>query len=148
MNQFVEVKVRGLEDLQKALEELPQKVAKKAVRSSLKEAAAIVKQYIVDFIRPNTGLMAESFVIRTRIRKDELAGTAKIMPDGKAQYPKEHKRKGGATYFRLVSTVVRFLEFGRHKHPIMTMGWEASKNKALEAIVNGIREAVEDAGKK
>jgi HK97 gp10 family phage protein len=147
--------VKGLSELQEALEELPKKIADKGLRSSLKLGAAPVKQGMVSLAPKDTGFLSENFGVRVKISRDGVSGSAFIGPQGKVDYPAflsgayrivrnaagKAKKRGKIA----VATIARFLEFGtskRSKHPFMTQAFESNKDEALQGIVAGLTDAV------
>jgi HK97 gp10 family phage protein len=159
MPDTVEFKITGLSELQAKLESLPKKVANKVLRTSLREAGQIVAKEMARQAPRETGFLAEHFGIRTSIKRADIAGIAYIGPEGKIDYPnalggyKETKNKKGKIR-RLgriaVASVARFLEFGTSKmaaRPFMTQAWDASKEQALDVLIEGIKDELESAGK-
>lgn len=157
-DEFVTVEIKGLDELQKKLEELPVKVARRGLRTTLYRAAQVVVNAIVSLAPKDTHFLSEHFNRRVSIRKDELAGSAFIGPAGKVDYPayasgayniKRGKNGKARKVGRIaVASVARFLEFGTSKmakKPFMTQGFETSKQAALDKIIEGLSEAVKDA---
>lgn len=150
------VEIKGLDELQKAMEELPLKVAKKGLRAALKAGAAPMLNGMHAGAPKKTGFMAEHFGVKLKINRDELAGSAFIGPQGKVDYPEYLSgayrivRKANGKVKKVgkiaVATIVRFFEFGTSKmakKPFMTQAFETNKEAALEAIIEKLRDAVE-----
>lgn len=149
------VEIKGLSDLQLALEDLPVKVAKHGLRSALKSGAAPIKEAMVTGAPHDTGFMSEHFDVKLKINRDELAGSAFIGPQGKIDYPAYtsgaykiirsatgRAKKVGAI---AVATIVRFFEFGTSKmskKPFMTQAFEGHKDQALANITQELTNAV------
>lgn len=158
-----EVEIKGLSELQTALEELPRKVAQRGIKKALRAGAEPIYQAIVrtaprysgvtDY--PPIGWLAEHFGTKIKLGQ-ELSGSAFIGPQGKMDYP---LYKSGA--FKLVrnkkgkmikigriavATVARFFEFGTSKmskKPWMTQAFEANKNAAVDCIAASLNETIQ-----
>jgi len=153
----VTVKITGLAELQKALEEVPKEVSKKVLRKSLTAAAKVVREAMVDHAPKDTGFLEDHFNIKFKSHKRDIAASAFIGPDGKAVYPKQlpkgmqgpNAANSRQRTIKVVS-VARFLEFGTSKmgaKPFMTQGFENAKDNALEIIIDGIKDALEESTK-
>jgi len=153
MSDDVTVNIRGLEDLQRKLEEIGHNVAKRGVRQALRAGAVPVREAMAAAAPKDSGFLSEHIDIKTRMDKDELAGAAFIGPNSKAVYPRgevarELARKLGNRFARgtkqyFAWVVARFLEFGTRKmakKPFMTQGWETSKQSALDAIIQKLKD--------
>ncbi len=148
----VTVNITGLEDLQRKLEEIAHNVAKRGVRQALRAGALPVREAMAAGAPKESGFLSEDIDIRTRMEKDELAGEAFIGPNSKAVYPtgeaaRELARKLGQRFVqgaaRTAALVARFLEFGTTrmaKRPFMTQAWETSKQSALDAIIQKLKD--------
>ena len=155
---MVTCKITGLDALQKKLEhELPAK-ARLALRIALAAGASTVREEMVadapvEEGGENQGFLEDHLVIKTTIRRNELSGTAKVGPS-QAVYPGSEKqgfklRIGGkeiSVNAKLTAARVgRFLQFGTSKmsaRPFMTQAWEASKGRALERIIQKLKETL------
>ena len=149
------VNIKGLSELQTALEEMGIKVARQGLRKALKSGASPIQEGMAVLAPKDTGLMSENFNTKIRIGRDELSGSAFIGPNGKIDYPfyasgayrvfrnaKGKMRKVGKM---AVATVVRFFEFGTSKmakKPFMTQAFESNKNAALALITNSLADTV------
>ena len=150
---MIEVKITGLDELQRVLEEMPKDVARRALRGGLKAGSEIVRQRMVENAPKASGFLSEHFNVKVRIRSNELVGTAHIGPAGKTYYPgkgaKEkgvrtgkHPNKGGLTP---VASVARFLEFGTSRmsaKPFLRPAFESTKDSVLSTIINSLRDAI------
>src|SRR5574337_615803 len=159
-NDWVTCEVKGLDELQKKLEELPHKIVAKGLRKALRAGANVFFTAMVELAPKDTGFLSQHFGSKLSMArdKDELAGTAYIGPKGKIDYPyynsgaykiKRDKKNKAHNIGRIaVATVARFLEFGVKGHvkkPFMTQAFESSKQKALDAVTTELSKAVEDA---
>ncbi len=154
----ISVEIKGLSDLQLALEELPKKIADKGLRKSLKAGGAPIKNGMVSLAPKETGFLSEHFGVRVKISRDGVSGSAFIGPQGKIDYPafasgayRLLRKAGGKLAKRgkiAVASVARFLEFGTSKmakKPFMTQAFESHQSDALDAIVKGLTTAVSEA---
>ena len=152
MSDFVTAKVTGLSELQEKIEQLKDKVAKKGLRASLRAGGNVFKNAMVALAPKETGFLSEHFGLRVSVRRDAVAGSVYIGPQGKIDYPAyasgayNIKRKDGKIkkVGRIaVATVARFLEFGTSKmskKPFMTQAFESNKQRALDAVIEKLKE--------
>jgi HK97 gp10 family phage protein len=134
-----EFKISGLEDLQKRLEELPQKVAKKDLRSVLRAGANVFKKDMVNTAPKDSGFLSEHINVTTRLRSDELAGSAFVGPNNKAVYP----ARKPSWHARTARLVAGWLEFGSSrmaKKPWLTQSFETQKEKVVAVVEEKLRE--------
>ena len=158
-NDWFEFEIKGLDQLQEKLEKLPENLARKGLRDSVKAGAQEIKDEMVALAPRDTGFLAEHFGVRTNVRIDDLAASAYVGPDGKMDYPDEgggyrqkKDRKGKLRNVGRIAvvSVARFLEFGTHKmaaRPFMTPAFENKKAGALDAIIEKLKSALEDSAK-
>jgi HK97 gp10 family phage protein len=140
----VEVKVVGLEELQKKLQDqLPQK-AKAAIRAALRDGAKVIQAAIVDEAPKDSGLLSEHIDIKTRVRGGGLTGSAFVGPSAKVTYPtSDNPRLGKGPRAKPAWLVAKFLEFGTVRmgaNPFMTRAFESNKSKATDAVIARLRE--------
>lgn len=155
-DEFVTVKITGLEELQQKLEEIPTKLAKRSLRKALRAGANVIRNAIVTLAPKDTGFLSRHFGTRISVMRDELAATAYVGPQGKIDYPLyssgayKIKRKHGKVHKvgRIaVASVARFLEFGTMKmgkKPFMTPAFEDKKSEAVDAITTELKEGLDD----
>lgn len=160
MPDIVTVNIKGLDELQKALE-AKGKEARLAVRVALNAGGGDVKREMQDGAPvedggENNGFLKEHISVKVRMR-GQTQGTAYIGPST-AAYPnrsqKPHTvsfvtrtgRKISFTAWKVTAAMVgRFLEFGTRRmpaHPWITRAWERSKGKALEHVVAKLKETL------
>ena|SRR5215469_14801679 len=81
----VEVKITGLDEIQKALEELPRQVARQIVRRTLREAGNIVKKKMVELVPRDSGLLSKHFKVSTKLlgkkTDGDIGGRVFVGPD-------------------------------------------------------------------
>ena|SRR5271166_1421169 len=160
------MEVKGMSELQQALEEVPRKVAQRGLRKALKSGAAPVQEGMVSLApkyaggdsRWPIGFLAEHFGVKIKIGREELSGSAFIGPQGKIDYPmyasgaykivRNAKNKAIKVGRIAVTTVARFLEFGTSKmgkKPFMTQAFDTRSAAALDNITASLAETVEAA---
>jgi len=151
-DQFFTVKISGLSEIQKKLEAMPQKVAKRAIRTALRKASIVVRDKIVSFAPWKTGFLAEHFNIKIRAFRNYLAAVSHIGPNSKVYYPANPNagKRGGKRKSMPVIAVAQFNEFGTVKmpaQPFVRPAFAATRDKALEIITDELRKAIEAATK-
>jgi HK97 gp10 family phage protein len=141
---LVTVEVKGLDELQRALEELVDKDGTKYVRAAVRAGATVVRNEMAQQAPKETGFTSEHIDIKTKKQRGEaLAVSALIGPNSKLIRPADQDRTKGKTAGlpRTASFIAKVLEFGRRgRKPFMTQAWESSKTKALDAIVAKLKE--------
>jgi HK97 gp10 family phage protein len=160
MSEWVTTEIKGLDELQRKLEAMPEKVAKKGLRAALRAGGSIMTSAFAAFAPRLTGFLSEHFAMKISVRGDDIAGSAYVGPDGKMDYPdddkgtyrvKTDKRGRARNVGRIaVASVARFLEFGTSKmsaRPFMTPAWESHKEIVRDEIIAKLGEAVEEAAK-
>ena len=157
MSEYVTVEIKGLAELQKALENKKERAAKVCVGKALRAGATVMRDAIVALAPHSTGFLASHFGIRVSLRRDALAGSAFVGPQGKVDYPLEgleggyksiKNKKGKVTKIGriAVATVARFLEFGTSrmaKKPFMTSAFESTKQKSVDAMTEKLKELLQ-----
>lgn len=140
---YVSIEVKGLDELQKALEDLVDKDGNKYVRAAVNAGGNVVKDRIVQNAPKDSGLLADHIDKRTRKQKGEaLAISALIGPNSKEVIHKQAKGKTSGLP-RTAAAIAKMLEFGTKKmpkKPFMSQAWESSKQEALDALVAKLRE--------
>lgn len=158
-NGQVTVEVKGLDILEKKLEQLPFIVARKGLRGALRKGGNVFKQGMVNGAPVDTGFLSKHFGVRIKMERNELAGTAYIGPQGKIDYPDDAKgsyrlKKVGKKVKKIgrvaVATVARFLEFGTSKmgkRPFMTQAYETQKQNVLDVVTKELADAIDEAAR-
>ena len=153
----VTIKIEGLDQLQRTLETLPRNVARKVLRTSLREAADELRERISSSAPRESGFLASHFDVRLRVKSNELAASAYVGPESKVYYPDvgdrrvgtrtgKHPQKGGVLP---VVSVARFVEYGTSKmpaRPFMRPAFESVKDTMLNMIIQGIKDALAEFG--
>jgi HK97 gp10 family phage protein len=138
MSNTVTFEIKGLDELQKKLQqEMPDK-ARKAIRDALRVGGGDILRAAkdaapVDADGKDAGFLRDNIGVKTKIFKGELAGYALIGPTD-ATYPGRGITAG---------LVGRWLEFGtKHIAPRawLTKAYERTKQQALDHIIEKFRE--------
>jgi HK97 gp10 family phage protein len=144
MSSPIEVKITGLDEIQKKLQdELPRKAAN-AMRAALRDGAKILQSAIVQEAPKDSGLLSEHIDVRTRVRGGGLSGSAFVGPNSKVTYPTSDKpRPGKGPRAKPAWLVAKFLEFGTVRmgaNPFMTRAFMSNQQKAIDAVIARLRE--------
>lgn len=154
----IEFKINGLAELERALEEMPRKAARRIVRQ---EATAAVQPW-ADEIRSNVrrgphhtaagqvdfDVIANNIVQRTTVRQD-LSATVKVGPARKVG----NYNLFWVLWLELTGRRAGTGPSGRHypampAYPFIRPAFESQKNAVLDRFVSGIRSALEAVGLK
>jgi HK97 gp10 family phage protein len=165
MQDIVTVKITGLDEIQKKLEEELPKDARLALRIGLSAGAGDIKQAMVDAAPveadgENAGFLRDNLKVKTIIKRNELAGVA-IVGATEAVYPGREGKLGRVSFKTVTGRIVnfvskhagqvtaarvaRYLEFGTSKmsaKPFMTPAFESTKETAFAHVVEKLREAL------
>jgi len=146
MRDTVTVSVSGLSEFQQKLEELSDKAGTQTIRAALRAGGTEVKNEMV-LLAPhgetNTLAGPKNFDVKTRKQSGlALAMTAFIGPNGRRGI---YRRDKGDTKGlpRTAAFICKLLEWGsatRAKRPFCTQAFEVSTGKALDAIINTLKE--------
>lgn len=159
----VTCEMKGLSELQEALEQLPHKVAQRGIKKALRAGAEPIYQTIVATAPryaggaggPPIGWLASHFGTKVKLGS-ELSGSAFIGPQGKIDYPmyasgafriiRNAKGKAKQIGRVAVASVARFFEFGTSKmakKPFMTQAFETKKTVAVDAMASSLDETIQ-----
>jgi HK97 gp10 family phage protein len=164
MSNVVTVNIKGLDELQKKLDELPKSASNKILRTTLMEAGETMREKEVEEAPEHTGFLKEHFDIKVRVKRKDVAATVMVGPSSRVYYPDRGKEMRDEKGRRLVATgkyatagaqvpvvsVARFAEFGTVHEPgdaFMTRAFESIKDELLANITDGIAKALEEAAK-
>ena len=151
------IKVEGLKELEKALHQLPAKLAQKHLRRGVARMGKVVRDAIRARAPVKTGQLKRNIV---HVRSRRLSGNGretynvlvrtkrKKYADNRAnrragKVGKSYTVEGDAYYWK-------YLEFGSSKisaRPFMRPGFEASKTQALEAMQKLLKESLDELAK-
>lgn len=119
-NSFATVNTKGIEEIQKALKELPNNIQKNVVYGAVRVSSSVIAKEAKSNVPVKTGALKESIrVVRRRSTKDNEVYYS-VVP---------HRKKGG--------WYGHFVEFGTsHSAPnrFMTKAYEVAGPKALDTM--------------
>lgn len=156
---MISVKIDGLKELQKALEQLPKEIQGRPLRSAVSAAAKVVVDDVKSRVPVGETGNLKTAVYRYRSRRNSATGRETFfvgIRQGKAQYKdtaynrrkgrvgKSYKTAGEAYYWR-------FLEFGTAKmqaRPFLRPAFEAQKSRAVEVMKERLGKAIQTQAKK
>lgn len=147
---MLEVKLKGFEELQKALSELPDKIERNIVRAALRAAAKVTEAEAKRLVPVRTGKLRDSIRVSTRLVKGSPKATitaggrkkgapfyAHLVEFGaKAHFIKPKKAKS-----LFIAGVLRdgVNHPGARKHPFMRPALDASTQAAILAFGNTVK---------
>jgi HK97 gp10 family phage protein len=142
---FVEAKIEGLDQIAANLHALGDDIERRILRKAVQAGINVMAEEVLARTPTDTGLLKQSIQTTVKVEKE---GGAAI----------------GAVGFGWQSHIARWIEFGHRivghkpnkkdtgKHvparPFMRPGFDASKNKAVEAFTETMREEIEKAASK
>jgi HK97 gp10 family phage protein len=136
----VTVKIKGLDELEKKLYDLPSKFAKRAMRGALKPAASIWKEEIAATAPEKTGWLKSQAAVSIKLSAKEESGTA-LVGFTKKQNP---ERLGKEKHTPSAANEAFWYEMGTFRQkaqPFMRRAYESMKEKVLETFVAKLKEA-------
>jgi HK97 gp10 family phage protein len=143
MSDFLEVKISGLDELQKSLEQLGDKAGLKTLRAAGRAGGEAIRDEMVLQAPKDSGLLAEHHDVKTRKQRGEpLALTVTIGPNNKTVIHKQDKgRTAGLP--RTARALAAMLEWGTSKmvkKPYLTRAYEVAKTKAVDRVIEVLKE--------
>lgn len=147
----IELQVKGLKELAAALNELPTKLAGRALGDSVKAAAVLVQNQARSNVAKDTGHLQKSIVAYRKKGSNDKDITYQVGVTMKKKYPKGGKRKGW-NYILHGSNAIqpayywRFLEFGTAKmaaKPFLRNAFVQRSGQSLALIKKMLAAAVE-----
>ncbi|HUC30019.1 MAG TPA: hypothetical protein VMR80_10560 [Candidatus Acidoferrum sp.] len=163
-NDAVTCEVKGLDQLQAALEDLGDKQAKAIVRDATRAGG---KAAVDAFVQSAGGVHGEpgemlrnpmSWKMRYKSIRDALAGSVKISATG--TLPETHKGTGRGIqpkdrlYHRSLAYLVKLLELGSgggayrgQRYPVMTSAFDSNQQNILDKMIAVIQAKLERVGK-
>lgn len=156
---MISVKVEGLAELRKALEELPKEIQGRPLRSAVSAAAGLIRDKAKQAAPVGETGNLKSAIYRYRSRRNSATGKETFfvgIRQGKAQYKdtainrrkgrvgKKYNTQGEAYYWR-------FLEFGTakmQKKPFLRPAFDENKEAAVELMKQRMRRAIDNQVKK
>lgn len=139
-NEFFRIEVTGFRELERALLELPNAVAKSVLRKALKKAGAPVVDAAQSLAPRATGALAESIEVKSSLVRRQ----------------RRRRRKQGDVELFIGATWptgahAHLLEFGTSKmakRPFLRPAWDANKGRVLDIFQNELRIAIVKAARR
>lgn len=146
------VQIQGLEQLRRALRDLPEKVQQRQLASSVAAGARVVLKEARALVRVDTGLLQRMLRATRGKRRDSEASAFVTVRRLSKKKISEYKRVTGkkASTNPMDPFYWSILEFGkstRTAHPFIRPAFAASKEEAAKVIVTKLREGVEKEGR-
>ncbi len=149
----LEVKILGLDVLEKKLEAMPDKMSQHVLRVALTKAGQILRAAMAFHAPKDTAFLSEHFNVKGKVKRKGVEGSVFVGPQGGIDYPKNGKyrmlkNRRGKEYAsgRIpVVAVAGFLERGTMKmgkRPFMTQAFDATKKLLLDTIIQGIKDGI------
>jgi len=138
----IQVKIEGLDELKKALDQLPKELHKGPLRSAVSAGAKVVQERARTLAPEDTGTLKRA-IYRTRSREGSSA--VQEMAIVGIRYGRRFRKRGlDAWYWR-------FLEFGTSKmqaQPFLRPAFDSTIQQQIEAIKVRLAKAIERAAEK
>lgn len=112
-----EVRVKGLADLNKFLQQLPAKIEQNILRGALREGAKVIETHAKANVPVDTGRLRESIRVSVRARRGRV--TASIKAGGPTKKRIGTKKSGGVSVQYDNAYYAKWVEFGTAAHKIM-----------------------------
>jgi len=148
---MIEIEIKGAAELERKLMQFGPKVAKKVVRSTMREGAKIVRQKTKQLAPVKSGDLKKSIVTRTAKQNWRSRGTFALLQQlNTARYPKliKHTKKG-IRYFYPAA-----IEYGRAASgdaggrkvvaakSFIRQGFNETKDRATAKILTSMRQGI------
>lgn len=130
---MIEIKIEGMEGLQKAFAVLPKELHAKALKPAVSAAAAVVRKQAKANAPVDEGTLRKA-IYQTRSRSE--SGTFQETAIVGVRFGRKYRRRGQDAWYW------RFLEFGTVKmpaRPFLRPAFESTKQQQLDAIVTRLR---------
>lgn len=150
------VEIKGLAELDKALQELPKRIAKNALRAAVWAGAAVVRDRAKDMAPVYHGKVSEGHpppgtlrraIAQRRSQSDSTATRETVLVYVRQAVNGSVGQKGVKAYSRTDGYYWRWVEFGtstQAAHPFMRPAFEASKEAAVEAMAAKLAARIQD----
>jgi HK97 gp10 family phage protein len=146
------IKVEGLKDFERAMKEIPEKVAKKYLRGAVSQMGIVVRDAVRANAPVETGLLRRNIIYtRSRSMSGEGRESVSVMVRQKTKRYSDNRSnrragKAGKTYKVDGDAYYwKFLEFGTSKmpkRPFFRQAFEGSKMEAIEAFKNRLQKVL------
>jgi HK97 gp10 family phage protein len=166
MGKFVQIKIEGLAELNRALQALPGKLENRTLTSALYAGAKIIRDDAKERTPVDTGFLKNQ-IIMWRVKKSEhqYADQVQVGVRLKARFNKKTKslrasdvtirrrrlRNGQIVEKKYPAFYWRFLEFGTSKmqaRPFLRPAFEAKKEQAANRIKERLRQTLDEIANK
>lgn len=137
--------IEGLDELKKAFNLLPQRVAAKAASKSVREGAKVIQKAAKAKVPVDTGNLKRSIAIKVLNKKRDAMEVVAIIGPGAGHFSKKKQTRTGDGFYGF------FVECGTKKmkaQPFMRPAYDESKIEAQQAIMDIIGEAIETEAQK
>lgn len=139
---MIDMKVEGLADLLKALNELPKELHRGPLRSAVSAAAKVVQDEAKANAPVDTGVLQKA-IYRTRSR----SGSSRVQETAivGVRFGRKYRKRGMDGFY------MPWVEFGTSKmaaRPFMRPAFDTTKTQQLEAMKTRLARAIQRAAKK
>ena len=155
MAEFESVQVQGLDQLAKALRELPQRVARNGMRAAVYAGAKVIRDEAklqapvatgdLGANQPPRGTLKRSVIMK---QIPELSGTQKQTFFVTVRHGKKYRKQGKKGNLSQDAWYWRFVEFGTVKmsaRPFLRPAFDMKKHEAVTAIKTRLAQRIEQA---
>ena len=155
MAKFESVQVQGLDQLAKALKELPQRVARNGLRAAVYAGAKVIRDEAklqapvatgdLGADQPPRGTLKRSVIMK---QIPELSGAQKQTFFVTVRHGKKYRKQGKKGNLSQDAWYWRFVEFGTVKmsaRPFLRPAFEMKKHEAVTAIKTRLAQRIEQA---
>jgi HK97 gp10 family phage protein len=136
----LKVEFKGLEDLKKAFDLLPKKVAVKAASKAVRAGARIIQKAARSKVPVDSGNLRRSVTIKILNKRRDAMQVAALVGPGSGYFSKKKGQKTGDGFYGF------FVEYGTKRFkakPFMRQAFDENKAAAQQAIMDVIGEAIE-----
>jgi HK97 gp10 family phage protein len=134
MGNMVDIEIKGLDEIEKRLKQLPQKVAKKVVRKAVREGAKPILKAAQSKVPVKTGALKKS--LKVRAMKAKLAkGGAGVHVGVSDQWFKGDLFYGGMVEFGTKNMPAK---------PFIRPAYDEKKNEAVKVTVKHLLKGIDD----
>lgn len=142
------VQIKGLRELAKALNELPDRVARNGLRVAVYAAAKVVRDEAKRRTPMATGTLRRAVIMK---HIPELSGRARQTFFVTVRHGKKYRNQGKKKNLSQDAWYWRFVEFGTSKmpaRPFLRSALEAKRHEAVYAMKERLAQRIEEEAKK
>lgn len=154
---MAELHIKGLAELHKALQRLPEELEKKVLRNALGAGARVMKSAAQDRVPVDSGALRKSIRVATSARKGRWRLKANIVAGNKEAFYAHMVEFGSAKHMIRVGKAKKALFFGgvmreqvehpgADPHPFMRPALDASSEAAVQAFAEHVRKRLAKEG--